>query len=65
MIERGKSDSSESEERVWEQGWKDHRRRQLERLARLPLADKLTWLEEAHRMVLHIKSGTERTISKE
>ena len=42
-------------ERVWEQGWKDHSRRQLERLASLSLADKLVWLEEAHRLVMHMR----------
>jgi hypothetical protein len=38
----------------WERGWDEHERLQLQRLARLPLADKLDWLEEAHRIVLHL-----------
>jgi hypothetical protein len=38
----------------WERGWDEHKRLQLQRLARLPLADKLEWLEEAHRIVLHL-----------
>jgi hypothetical protein len=36
----------------WEHGWDEHERMQLKRLARLPLADKLAWLEKAHRAVL-------------
>jgi hypothetical protein len=38
----------------WERGWDEHERLQLQRLARLPLADRLEWLEEAHRIVLHL-----------
>jgi hypothetical protein len=59
-----KDPSADSNERIWEQGWQDHRRRQLERLARLPLAEKLAWLEEAHRMVLHMQS-TQDTLNKQ
>jgi len=47
---------SDFHERVWERGWEDHRRRQMERLAALPLSDKLVWLEEAHRLLLHMRS---------
>jgi hypothetical protein len=49
-------------DRVWEHGWQDHSRRQLERLARLPLSEKLVWLEEAHRLVLHM-TGERRRLS--
>jgi len=56
MNEPHKNDSPESHELVWEQGWLDHSRRQLKRLAQLPLSEKLIWLEEAHRVVLHMKS---------
>ncbi len=45
------------DERVWERGWKDHERRQLARLAQLPLSEKLAWLEEAHRFVRHVRGG--------
>ena len=38
----------------WEHGWDEHERMQLRRLARLPLADKLAWLEEAHRLVMQL-----------
>jgi hypothetical protein len=44
------------DQEVWEQGWDGHRRLQLERLAHLPLYQKLLWLEEAHRLVLHMQS---------
>lgn len=42
------------DERVWERGWDGHARAQRLRLARLPLSDKLDWLEEAHRVVRHL-----------
>ncbi len=38
-------------EREWERGWEGHREAQRRRLARLPLREKLQWLEEAHRLV--------------
>ena len=41
----------------WERGWQEHERLQLQRLARLPFADKLAWLEEAHRLVLRIAAA--------
>ena len=42
--------SNEQVNEAWDRGWEEHRRRQLERLARLPLAEKLEWLEEAQRL---------------
>jgi hypothetical protein len=51
-----KDQSPDSVPEVWEQGWEGHRRLQLERLGRLPLPLKLAWLEEAHRLVLHMQS---------
>ena len=41
----------------WEHGWDEHESMQLRRLARLPLADKLLWLEQAHRVVIQLQSG--------
>jgi hypothetical protein len=38
-------------EQGWDRGWEGHRRAQMRRLARLTLAQKLAWLEEAHRLV--------------
>jgi hypothetical protein len=49
--------SSEQEGAVWEQGWNGHETQQRERLSRLPLIEKLQWLEEAHHLVLHLSSA--------
>ena len=38
----------------WEYGWDGHERMQLERLADLPFAEKLEWLEKSHRLVMQI-----------
>ena len=54
MNEPVQKDEGRTHEQVWERGWQDHSRRQLERLARLPLSEKLAWLEEAHRLIRHI-----------
>ena len=35
-----------------EWGWKSHEKAQRRRYARMPLAAKIAWLEEAQRMVL-------------
>lgn len=48
--ERGGDD-----ERLWEVGWEGHRRAQARRMAALPLAEKLRWLEEAQAMVAHLR----------
>jgi hypothetical protein len=45
---------------TWERGWEGHRAEQLRRLARLPLAEKLRWLEEAARTVRHLSEPVER-----
>ena len=39
---------------AWERGWDGHERQQLARLSRLPLSEKLRWLEEAHHLVRHL-----------
>jgi hypothetical protein len=39
------------DEQVWEAGWEGHELAQMRRLARLSLAEKLDWLEDAHQMV--------------
>jgi len=41
----------------WDRGWDEHRLRQLRRMAKLPLAEKLKWLEEAHRLARHLNRG--------
>jgi hypothetical protein len=38
--------SSDRERSEWEQGWGGHETQQLERLSRVPLPEKLRWLEE-------------------
>jgi len=54
-------DSPESqthlEERCWERGWDGHERMQRRRLALLPLPDKLLWLEQAQRVVMHLQAS--------
>jgi len=32
----------------WDRGWNEHKIRQLVRWARMPFAEKLDWLENAH-----------------
>lgn len=34
----------------WDRGWDEHRSRQLRRLAQLPFAEKLEWLEDAEKL---------------
>jgi hypothetical protein len=38
----------------WPLGWEQHELEQLRRMARLTLAEKLEWLEEAHAVVLRL-----------
>lgn len=51
------SEPIETEERLWERGWDGHLSAQLRRMARLPLAEKLEWLEEAQRLAEQIQAG--------
>lgn len=44
----------------WECGWESHRRAQALRLARLPLSEKLAWLEQAHGLMLHLARSRAR-----
>ena len=41
-------------ERTWEIGWDGHALEQLRRLARLPLPEKIAWLEQAQRLAQHL-----------
>jgi hypothetical protein len=50
-------ENNPSHEHVWERGWEEHEQLQLERMARLSMAQKLAWLEEAHRVVLHMQAA--------
>lgn len=46
--------------REWERGWDGHDLAQMRRLAQLPLAEKLRWLEEAQRLVRAIEESRRR-----
>lgn len=39
----------------WDAGWDGHEQAQLERFARLTLAEKLEWLEEAQQLVQQLQ----------
>ena len=49
-------DESDSEH-GWDRGWEEHRLRQMRRMAKLPLPEKLKWLEEMHRLARHLNRG--------
>jgi hypothetical protein len=42
-------------EQVWERGFEGHELAQRLRMARLPLWEKLAWLEEAERVARHLR----------
>jgi len=46
---------TDTDERIWEDGWEGHELEQLRRLARLSLPEKLAWLEDAHQLVLELQ----------
>ena len=48
------SDARPDDQRVWERGWEGHAEAQRRRLAKLPLAQKLAWLEQADRVIRHL-----------
>jgi len=55
---RNKLESTDSSQVLqWERGWEEHQTMQLKRMARLSLPEKIAWLEEAHRLVLHLKAA--------
>jgi putative hemin transport protein len=43
-------------DRSWDAGWEEHELQQLRRLARLPLWQKLQWLEEMNRIIRHLRT---------
>ena len=49
--------------RYWEQGWRGHELAQMRRMARLSLSEKLVWLEEAHRLVEHLRSSARTALA--
>lgn len=52
------NDHEPGAERTWERGWEGHVRAQRQRLAMLPLADKLRWLEEAQETAERLRRST-------
>ena len=48
------------EEHGWERGWDGHERAQRRRLAKLPLIAKLEWLEEAQRVIEHLRRADQK-----
>jgi len=57
------TDVGDQPEATWEEGWSGHEQAQLHRLAKLPLAEKLRWLEEAHDLVRHLSAQKKRAPS--
>ncbi len=53
-------DSEPPDERLWESGWESHTLAQRRRLGRLPLVEKLAWLEEAQRLVTRLRQKPPR-----
>jgi hypothetical protein len=53
-----------SGEHQWERGWDEHERMQLHRLARLALPEKLLWLEQAHRLAIHLQASRSASRSR-
>lgn len=49
--------ASDGDERGWDVGWEGHSLAQLRRMARLPLSEKLAWLEEAQRLATRLAAG--------
>ncbi len=45
----------------WDRGWEEHRTRQLRRLARLSMSEKLDWLEEAQQLADSITKACKKT----
>ena len=45
------SDGTPPAERLWESGWAEHTLAQRRRLARLPFAEKLQWLEDSQQLL--------------
>jgi hypothetical protein len=55
------NDSSKNQdllkERRWECGWDEHEALQRRRLSCLSLSEKLLWLEQAQRTVIHLQAS--------
>lgn len=45
---------TQQQEQDWDRGWDEHKLRQMQRLAQMPLAKKLEWLEQALHVVISL-----------
>ncbi len=59
MAEQHAGDERPDGEAAWEAGWEGHEQAQLERFARLSLAEKIDWLEQAQQLVLQLQQQSE------
>jgi hypothetical protein len=50
-------------ERSWDSGWDSHDHAQLLRFARLPLSQKLEWLEQAQELSNHLSASRNPRVS--
>ena len=50
------SEQQDKSERIWEIGWNGHEKAQRQRMSRLPLIEKIKWLEEAQEVINRLKS---------
>lgn len=48
------SGPTDGSERIWERGWEGHALAQRQRLAALPLEEKLAWLESAQELASYL-----------
>jgi hypothetical protein len=64
MTDQPRQPADSPSDHVWEQGWEGHERAQKERMARLTLAEKLAWLEEAQRVARHLQQSAARGTDK-
>lgn len=54
----------EQDETGWDRGFEGHSLAQRRRMARMTLAEKLDWLEEAHRFVLAMQAKARQPSEK-
>ena len=52
--------ATDADERGWDVGWEGHSLAQLRRMARMPLWEKLAWLEEAQRLAQRLARSAGR-----
>lgn len=52
-----------NDEQIWESGYDGHEEAQKRRMANLPFAVKLAWLEEAHELVMYLQKSRRKQSS--